>query len=155
MNPFVVRGDLKVRSVPLESLADAVRPETALVAVSAVQSADGRLADLAAVRAAARAHGARTLVDASQSAGWLPLTAAEDDYTVAVAFKWLTCPRGVTFLVVPEDLGGLTPVFAGWVAGRSPGTAVTGRWPNSPTPHGGSTRARPCSRTPGRGTPSR
>lgn len=120
MNPFVVRGDLKVRSVPLESLADAVRPETALVAVSAVQSADGRLADLAAVRAAARAHGARTLVDASQSAGWLPLTAAEDDYTVAVAFKWLTCPRGVTFLVVPEDLGGLTPVFAGWVAGEEP-----------------------------------
>ncbi|WP_405684547.1 MULTISPECIES: aminotransferase class V-fold PLP-dependent enzyme [unclassified Streptomyces] len=120
VNPFVVRGDLKVRSVPLESLADAVRPETALVAVSAVQSADGRLADLAAVRAAARAHGARTLVDASQSAGWLPLTAAEDDYTVAVAFKWLTCPRGVTFLVVPEDLGGLTPVFAGWVAGEEP-----------------------------------
>ncbi|WUL61082.1 aminotransferase class V-fold PLP-dependent enzyme [Streptomyces sp. NBC_00344] len=120
VNPFVVRTGIKVRTAPLESLADAVRPGTSLVAVSAVQSADGRVADLAAIRAAARAHGARTLVDASQSAGWLPLTAAEDDYTVAVAFKWLTCPRGIAFLVVPEDLGALTPVFAGWVAGEKP-----------------------------------
>lgn len=120
VNPFVMRADIEVRTVPLESLADEVRPGTALVAVSAVQSADGRLADLAAIRAAARAHGARTLVDASQSAGWLPLTAAEDDFTVSVAFKWLTCPRGIAFLVVPEDLGVLTPVFAGWVAGEDP-----------------------------------
>lgn len=120
VNPFVMRGDLKVRTVPLEQLAAAVRPGTALVAASAVQSADGRLADLAAIRSAARAHGARTLVDASQSAGWLPLAADQDDYTVAVTFKWLTCPRGITFLVVPQDLGGLTPVFAGWVAGEKP-----------------------------------
>ncbi|MGP3950533.1 aminotransferase class V-fold PLP-dependent enzyme [Streptomyces sp. 7N604] len=120
VNPFVVRRDLTVRSAPLEDLADAVRPSTALVAVSAAQSADGRIADLEAVRTAARAHGARTLVDASQAAGWLPLTAADFDYTVAVAFKWLMCPRGVTFLTVPEDLGGLTPVFAGWVAGEEP-----------------------------------
>jgi selenocysteine lyase/cysteine desulfurase len=65
-------------------------------------------------------------VDASQSAGWLPLTADSDDFTVAVAFKWLTCPRGVAFLVVPEDPGGLTPVFAGWVAGEKPGDSCYG-----------------------------
>ncbi|MFE2378960.1 aminotransferase class V-fold PLP-dependent enzyme [Streptomyces sp. NPDC059398] len=126
VNPFCVRGGLKVRSAPLESLAEAVRPGTALVAVSAVQSADGRIADLAAVRAAARAHGARTLVDVSQAAGWLPLDAGADDFTVAVAFKWLTCPRGIGFLVVPEDLGGLTPGFAGWVAGEEPWASCYG-----------------------------
>ncbi|MDT0569363.1 aminotransferase class V-fold PLP-dependent enzyme [Streptomyces sp. DSM 3412] len=120
VNPFHVRGDLKVRQVPLERVAESVRPGTALVAVSAVQSADGRLADLDAVREAARTHGARTYVDASQSAGWSPIRADAYDYVVAVAFKWLVCPRGVTFLVVPEDLGGLTPVFAGWVAGEEP-----------------------------------
>lgn len=120
VNPFHMRGDLKVRTVPLDGLAAALRPGTALVAVSAAQSADGRIADLEAIRAAARAHGARTLVDASQSAGWLPLDAGADDYTVAVGFKWLLCPRGVAFLVVPEDLGGLTPLFAGWVAGERP-----------------------------------
>ncbi|MET8676238.1 aminotransferase class V-fold PLP-dependent enzyme [Streptomyces sp. NPDC004647] len=120
VNPFVVRGDLTVRSAPLERLADEVRPGTSLVAVSAAQSADGRIADLQAVRAAARAHEARTLIDASQSAGWLPLSADDFDFTVAVGFKWLMCPRGVTFLTVPEDLGSLTPLFAGWVAGEEP-----------------------------------
>ncbi|WP_445523950.1 aminotransferase class V-fold PLP-dependent enzyme [Streptomyces cyslabdanicus] len=120
VNPFHVRRDLKVRSVPLEQVAEAVRPGTALVAVSAAQSADGRLADLPAIRAAAREHGARTYVDASQAAGWLDLDADAHDYVSAVAFKWLLCPRGVAFLVVPDDLGGLNPLFAGWVAGERP-----------------------------------
>jgi selenocysteine lyase/cysteine desulfurase len=120
VTPFHVRGDLKVRTVALEAIAEAVRPGTALVAVSAAQSADGRIADLPAVRDAARTHGARTFIDASQAAGWLPLDASDYDYLAAVAFKWLICPRGVAFLVVPEDLGQLTPVFAGWVAGEHP-----------------------------------
>ncbi|MFF8595734.1 aminotransferase class V-fold PLP-dependent enzyme [Streptomyces sp. NPDC015220] len=120
VNPFHVRRDLKVRSVPLDALAEAVRPGTALVAVSAAQSADGRVADLSAIGAAAREHGARTYVDASQAAGWLDFDAGAYDYVAAVAFKWLLCPRGVTFLVVPEDLGDLSPLFAGWVAGERP-----------------------------------
>ncbi|WRZ93664.1 aminotransferase class V-fold PLP-dependent enzyme [Streptomyces sp. NBC_01007] len=118
--PFHVRGDLKVRAVPLERIAESVRSGTALVAVSAVQSADGRAAELEAIGEAAREHGARTYIDASQAAGWLPLRADAYDYVSSVAFKWLVCPRGVAFLVVPEDLGGLTPVFAGWVAGEAP-----------------------------------
>ncbi|MFI9650208.1 aminotransferase class V-fold PLP-dependent enzyme [Streptomyces sp. NPDC052040] len=120
VNPFHVRRDLKVRSVPLEQIAEAVRPGTALVAVSAAQSADGRIADLPAIRAAALAHGARTYIDASQAAGWLDLDASAYDFVAAVAFKWLLCPRGVAFLTVPEDLGGLSPLFAGWVAGEHP-----------------------------------
>ncbi|MEU1043177.1 aminotransferase class V-fold PLP-dependent enzyme [Streptomyces sp. NPDC005907] len=120
VNPFHVRGDLKVRAVPLERIAESVRPGTALVAVSAAQSADGRVADLVAIREAARTHGARTYVDVSQAAGWLPIDADAYDFVSSVAFKWLLCPRGVAFLVVPEDFGGLTPVFAGWVAGERP-----------------------------------
>lgn len=120
VNPFHMRGDLKVRAVPVERLADSVRPGTALVAVSAAQSADGRVADLPAIRAAARERGARTYIDASQALGWLDLDADAHDYVAAVAFKWLFCPRGVAFLVVPEDLGGIPPLFAGWVAGERP-----------------------------------
>ncbi|MGI5424958.1 aminotransferase class V-fold PLP-dependent enzyme [Streptomyces sp. CA-179760] len=120
VNPFHVRGDLKVRAVPLERLAESVRPGTALVAVSSVQSADGRLADLPAVREAARVHGARTYVDASQSAGWLPMAADADDFLAAVGFKWLLGPHGASFFVVPQDFGGLTPLLAGWVAGEVP-----------------------------------
>ncbi|MEU9340876.1 aminotransferase class V-fold PLP-dependent enzyme [Streptomyces sp. NPDC048278] len=120
LNPFHVRGDLKVRAVPLERLAESVRPDTALVAVSAVQSADGRLADLPALREAARAHGTRTYVDFSQAAGWLPMDADAYDFTATVSFKWLLGPHGVAFLVLPEDFGGLTPLLAGWVAGEEP-----------------------------------
>ncbi|MFD9503857.1 aminotransferase class V-fold PLP-dependent enzyme [Streptomyces sp. NPDC060035] len=117
VSPFAVRGDLKMRYVPLDELAESVRPETALVAFSAVQSADGRVADLDAVRAAADAHGARTLLDASQSAGWLPLDAGAYDYTVTGGFKFLLCPRGASFLTVSEEAQETLPVlYAGWVS---------------------------------------
>ncbi|MEU1370766.1 aminotransferase class V-fold PLP-dependent enzyme [Streptomyces sp. NPDC005803] len=121
VTPFAVRGDLRMRYVPLAELAAAVRPETALVAFSSVQSADGRLADLDAVRAAAAAHGARTLLDATQSAGWLPLDAGAYDYTVAGGYKFLLCPRGTSFLTVTEEAQhSLPPAFAGWVAAEDP-----------------------------------
>ncbi|UGY90693.1 aminotransferase class V-fold PLP-dependent enzyme [Streptomyces gobiensis] len=120
VNPFVMRADLKLRSAPLAELPNAVRPGTRLVAVSAVQSADGRIADLAAVSAAARVHGARTLVDTTQATGWLPLDHGAFDYTVCGAYKWLMCPRGASFLTVPADGGDLLPLYAGWVAGERP-----------------------------------
>ncbi|MEU2605920.1 aminotransferase class V-fold PLP-dependent enzyme [Streptomyces albus] len=123
VNPFTVRDDLTLRTVPLDELAGAVDETTALVAVSAVQSRDGRIADLAAVREAARAVGARTLVDVTQSAGWLPFSADEHDYVVCGAYKWLLCPRGTSFLVVSgeaQEAGALRPLHAGWVAGASP-----------------------------------
>lgn len=119
VTPFSVRDDLKRRYVPLDELAEAVRPGTALVAFSSVQSADGRIADLAAVRAAAAAHGARTLLDASQSAGWLPLDAGDWDFTVTAGYKFLLCPRGASFLTVTEEAqDSLLPIHAGWVTGE-------------------------------------
>ena len=121
VNPFAVRADLKLRTVPLERIAEEIGPGTTLVAVSSVQSADGRIADLDAIRTAAAAHGARTLVDATQSAGWLPLRAADFDYVVCAGFKWLLAPRGVCFLAIGECASAeLPPVFAGWLAGEEP-----------------------------------
>ncbi|MEU0402008.1 aminotransferase class V-fold PLP-dependent enzyme [Streptomyces sp. NPDC006197] len=119
ITPFTIRGDLKTRFVPLDRLAESVRPGTALVAFSAVQSADGRTADFAAIREAAAAHGARTLLDATQSAGWLPLNAGEWDYTVAGGYKYLLCPRGASFLTVTEEAqDSLLAIHAGWVTGE-------------------------------------
>jgi selenocysteine lyase/cysteine desulfurase len=120
-NPFAVRPDLKVRTVPLADLAASVRPGTDLVAVSSVQSGTGRLADLAAVRAAARSHGARTLVDTTQECGWRPVRAAGFDVTVCSAHKWLLCPRGVSFLTVSEEAQEwILPRHACWMAGADP-----------------------------------
>ncbi|ARE77103.1 MULTISPECIES: aminotransferase class V-fold PLP-dependent enzyme [unclassified Streptomyces] len=127
INPFVARGDLKMRFAPLESLAEAVGPDTALVPVSVVQSADGRTADLAAVRAATTAHGARMLVDASQAAGWLPFDASPYEYTVAVGFKWLLGVRGASYLTVSREAQHtLTPLHAGWVPAVADGDATYG-----------------------------
>ncbi|MGY3683551.1 selenocysteine lyase/cysteine desulfurase [Streptomyces sp. TE33382] len=127
VSPFALRGDLRMRYVPLADLTGAVRPGTALVAFSVVQSADGRVTGLDAVRAAAAAHGARTLADASQAAGWFPLDAGAYDCTVTGGFKFLLCPRGASFLTVTEEAqSALPPVFAGWVAAEDPWNSTYG-----------------------------
>ncbi|MDJ0381309.1 aminotransferase class V-fold PLP-dependent enzyme [Streptomyces sp. G-G2] len=127
LNPFVVRGDLKLRFVPLESVAGAVCAGTALVALSAVQSADGRVADLAAVREASTGYGARMLVDATQAVGWLPFDASPYDYTVTAGYKWLLASRGVSYLTVSEEAQEtLVPLHAGWVSAHSVWDSIYG-----------------------------
>jgi selenocysteine lyase/cysteine desulfurase len=121
VNPFATRPDVTLRIVPLEGIADAVRPGTSLVAVSAVQSADGRVADLPSIREAAAAHGARVLLDATQAVGWLPVAGAAYDYVVCGGYKWLLCPRGVSFLTVREGADDwVSPHFVGWYAAEDP-----------------------------------
>jgi selenocysteine lyase/cysteine desulfurase len=79
--PFLAHADrgVTVEELPLEELPGITGPAD-LVAVSAVQSADGRLVDLDGVVAAARAAGARVLLDTTQSCGWLPLDCSGVDY---------------------------------------------------------------------------
>ncbi len=126
--PFVHSGrDLRVRFAPLAELADAVRPTTALVAFSLVQSACGEVADPVAIAAAARAVGARTLCDATQAAGWMPVDASLFDAVVCHAYKWLCAPRGVAFLAVSAEFGeALRPIHAGWYAGDDPWASCYG-----------------------------
>ncbi|MEX1177222.1 MAG: aminotransferase class V-fold PLP-dependent enzyme [Nitriliruptor sp.] len=127
--PFLARADhgIRVREVELEHLADAVTATTDLVAVSAVQSADGRIADLDALAEVSRTTGTRTLVDATQAAGWLPIDADRFSYTVASGYKWLLAPRGTAFLTVrPELVDELTPVAAGWYAGEDRWDSIYG-----------------------------
>ncbi|NLU74083.1 aminotransferase class V-fold PLP-dependent enzyme [Streptomyces sp. HNM0575] len=110
---------VRVREVPLEDLADEVTSRTSLVAVAAVQSADGRVARLDALRAACEAHGARVLLDTTQATGWLPVDASRYAYTVNGGYKWLLAPRGTCFFTVrPEYMDDLTPHSAGWFAGE-------------------------------------
>ncbi|WP_433471785.1 aminotransferase class V-fold PLP-dependent enzyme [Spirillospora sp. CA-142024] len=125
--PFAARPGLAVRSVPLERIADEVRPGTDVVAVSAVQSADGRIAPMDDLIGAARAHGARILLDATQAAGWLPLPADRVDWLVAGGYKWLLGPRGTCFFTgTPEALDALPAIGAGWYAGADIWDSVYG-----------------------------
>jgi selenocysteine lyase/cysteine desulfurase len=118
-----------VDTVPLARLVDAIGPGVDLVAVSAVQSADGRLVPggLDALAAAATRHGCLTYIDASQAVGWLPFEADRFDFVSCAAYKWLLSPRGAAFGVIrPERLAMLRPLYAGWYAGDDPWTSIYG-----------------------------
>lgn len=113
------RRGVRTRSVPLNELADAVTPDTAMVAFSLVQSATGEIAPVERILASASAVGARTVVDTTQAAGVYPVDAARFDATVCHAYKWLCCPRGVAFLTVSEQWQpSIPPIQAGWYAGE-------------------------------------
>ena len=117
--PFLVHDGLEVRTVPPAELADAIDERTDVVAFSAVQMSTGEVADLEAVTAAARHHGALTILDATQACGWLPLDATRFDFVVCAAYKWLMSPRGTAFMTVtPERLADVVPTAAGWFAGE-------------------------------------
>jgi selenocysteine lyase/cysteine desulfurase len=112
---------VRVSTAPLAALADAVDSSTSLVAVSAVQSSSGELADLTSIREAARDDDALVLVDATQACGWLPLRAGDADFVVAHTYKWLMSPRGAALMAVrPERLESLVPIHAGWWAAENP-----------------------------------
>jgi selenocysteine lyase/cysteine desulfurase len=112
---------VRVTTAPLAGLPDAVAGSTTLVAVSAVQSSNGDVADLSAIRDAARQHDALLLIDATQACGWLPLRAEDADFLIAHTYKWLMSPRGAALMAVrPERLESLVPVHAGWWAAESP-----------------------------------
>jgi len=119
--PFLVQAPrgVTVELVPLERLAEALAPHHDLVAFSSVQSADGRIADVDAICAAAAAHDVRTFVDTTQSTGWLELDHGRFDYGACAGYKWLLSPRGTAFFTIrPELRDALLPHSAGWYAGE-------------------------------------
>jgi selenocysteine lyase/cysteine desulfurase len=129
--PFLAHADhgIRVETVPLSRLVEAIRGGVNLVAVSAVQSADGRLVPdgLDRLSDAAARHGCLTYVDATQAVGWLPLRADMFDFVSCAAYKWLLSPRGTAFGVVrPGHLAMLRPLYAGWYAGDNPWTSIYG-----------------------------
>jgi selenocysteine lyase/cysteine desulfurase len=117
--PLAVRTD--VTTVPLAGLAEAIDDTTDLVAFSAVQSSSGEVADLDGVAAAARAHDALLLVDATHASGWLPIGPVHADFLVCAGYKWLLAPRGTAYLVVrPDLLDTLPPLAANWWSAEDP-----------------------------------
>jgi selenocysteine lyase/cysteine desulfurase len=113
--PFAAQAD-RGAAVTEVDLADVgLRAgEFDLVAVSTVQSADGRLVDLDALRAA-QASGTRVVLDATQSLGWLDADLSWADAVVAAGYKWLLSPRGVAWMAIRPELP-VTPSAAGWYA---------------------------------------
>ncbi|WP_243793081.1 aminotransferase class V-fold PLP-dependent enzyme [Saccharopolyspora gloriosae] len=116
--PFAAQHDrgIVVDEVDLDAVP-ANAPDYDLVAVSVVQSADGRIVDLDALREAVRDRPARVLFDVTQAAGWLPLELDWADYVVGTGYKWLLAPRGAAWLAVHPDAPRARPNHANWYAG--------------------------------------
>ncbi|TFD68972.1 aminotransferase class V-fold PLP-dependent enzyme [Cryobacterium ruanii] len=118
--PFLAQAHrgVTVRQVQLADLAASLNEKTWLVAFSLVQSATGKLADIDAIRIAARKTGTFTLCDTTQAAGWMPVDASAFDATICHSYKWLGAPRGVAFFTINSTFAAnLHPVNAGWYAG--------------------------------------
>ncbi len=128
--PFLAlqeRGQLTVSTVPLDRLLERLGPQHTVVAVSAVQSADGRVLDLDALAAAAERHGVATYVDLTQAAGWRSIGAGRFDVTACGAYKWLCCPRGAAFVTIrPDARRWIAPITSGWYAGTDPWQSIYG-----------------------------
>ena len=116
--PFLAQAErgVRVREVELGDLVDGIGPETYLVAVSAVQSGSGEIADLDGL-AQAVANGTRVYLDTTQAVGWLPIDAASYTWTVCSGYKFLLAPRGTCFATTTEAEHAVIPHTAGWYAG--------------------------------------
>lgn len=97
----------------LESLID---DDTSVVCLSHVEYGTGQTYDLARFAAAAHKHGAICVVDATQSAGQVPIdvSATGIDAAAASTYKWLCGPFGTGFMYVSPELQKLRPGIVGW-----------------------------------------
>ncbi len=121
---------VKVREVPLDSLATQITPTTSLVAFSLVQMQTGRVAPIREILARSEEVGARVLIDATHALPFVGVGGVLDrvDYVVCAAYKHLLCPRGTAFFVVRDDRQErLIPWNANWRAADEPYARYIGR----------------------------
>lgn len=111
------RRGVEVVTVPTDRLLECIDERIDVVALSAVQSATGEVADLARISAAARAVDALLVVDATQAVGWLPVDDIAADAVIAHSYKWLMTPRGAALAAFGQRLRDrMTPLYPGWYA---------------------------------------
>ncbi len=114
----------KARCVDDAELIAAIGPATAVVTVSHVDYRSGRVWDLAALAAAARAAGALFLADLSHSAGVLPvdLNGARVDLAVGCGYKFLNGGPGAPawLFIAGRHIDAARNPLSGWMGHRDP-----------------------------------
>lgn len=103
-----------------EALEAAIGPETAVVCLSHVEYGSGQVHDLKRITERAHRHGAIVVVDATQSAGQVPIDVQDSgvDAVAASSYKWLCGPFGAGFIYLAPSLQGLNPGILGWRSHR-------------------------------------
>jgi selenocysteine lyase/cysteine desulfurase len=110
---LAARGVELVEADSIDSLPERTRA----VAVSTANYMTGHRPDCAAIVRLARAAGALTYIDGTQTLGALRFDVGEiqPDMFAVDGYKWLLCPNGATFFYISPALKEkLTPAVFGW-----------------------------------------
>ena len=98
-----------------------------VVTASLVQSANGAVLDVDALRASVAGTDTLTVIDVTQAVGWKRIDLPWVDVTAAAVYKWLLAPRGTAWMSLSDRVARImTPHAANWYAARSPGRRSTG-----------------------------
>jgi selenocysteine lyase/cysteine desulfurase len=119
---LVQRRDEPV-GLSMDDVAALVDGRTRVLCVSHVQYATGHRFDPGALAALAHENGAVLVLDASQSAGAVPLDVRADDvdFLVATSYKWLCSSIGAAICYIrPELVEDFRPPFVGWKSAVEP-----------------------------------
>ena len=106
-----------------EDVVAAMDERTAVVAISYVLFRTSQLLDLGSIVERARAVGARTLIDAYQAVGTVPVDALAlgVDFMTGGSVKWLCGGPGAGYLYAsPSVRTALAPALTGWMAHEAP-----------------------------------
>ncbi len=107
--------------VRLDDILGLIDKDTAVVCISHVEYGRGQRFDLINLAEAAHEHGALLIVDATQSAGAIPIDApaAALDAVVSAGYKWLCGPFGAGVMyLAPHLQAGLVPGLVGFRSHR-------------------------------------
>ena len=114
----------------VSKIAERVDSATAAICISHIQYLTGHLLDLADLAALAHDHGAVLIVDATQSAGQVPIdvTAAGVDVLIAGSYKWLCSTFGAAVCYLsPASWTRFRPPMVGWRSTEHP-YSLNARW---------------------------
>jgi selenocysteine lyase/cysteine desulfurase len=103
--------------VPLDAVLELIDDDTSVVCISHVEYGRGQRFDLSSLAATARQHGALFVVDATQSAGAVPIDVQPDaiDVVLSSGYKWLCGPFGAAVMyLAPHLQADLEPGLVGF-----------------------------------------
>ena len=126
--PFAAQAG---RGVTITELSPADLVSTAadfdVVTASLVQSADGAVLDVDALRSAVAGTDTLTVIDVTQALGWKKIDLGWADVTAAGVYKWLLAPRGTAWMSLSDRVSQImTPHAANWYAGEKPWQTIYG-----------------------------
>ncbi len=114
----------ELKLVAPDEVAGSIDENVAVLMLTEVDYATGRLHDMAALTAKARAAGVVTIWDLAHSAGALPvdLTGAGADFAIGCGYKYLNGgPGAPAFIYVRPGLEGkINPALSGWFGHEAP-----------------------------------